>query len=121
MRKALQKEELAQVLDYDPEFLDWYFSVQCERELNAVIKQRKYVRKYYYEHKKKNNTKTKTEHHQKKYYEKLKADPERYNDYLKKKREYSKIYLKKKLRKILRNMKNIKRETENIKKSITKR
>jgi len=25
VRKALKKEELAQVLDYDPEFLDWYF------------------------------------------------------------------------------------------------
>ena len=48
VRKALKKEGLAQVLDYDPEFLDWYFSVHCERELNAVIKQRK----YYYEHKK---------------------------------------------------------------------
>jgi hypothetical protein len=87
VRKALKKEELAQILDYDPDFLDWYFSVQSEKELNAVIKQRKYVRKYYYEHKK-NNTKTKTEHHQKKYYEKLKADPVKYYDYLKKKREY---------------------------------
>jgi len=53
VRKALKKEELAQVLDYDPEFLDWYFSVQSERELNAVIKEREYLRKYYYEHKKK--------------------------------------------------------------------
>jgi len=60
MAKYLKKEDFIK-LGYSPEFLDEYFSAQSERELNAVIKEREYLRKYYYEHKKKDNTKAKTE------------------------------------------------------------
>jgi len=60
MAKYLKKEDFIK-LGYSPEFLDEYFSVQLERELNAVIKEKEYLRKYYYEHKKKDDTKAKTE------------------------------------------------------------
>ncbi|MGC8692594.1 MAG: hypothetical protein ACP5RZ_06255 [Thermoplasmata archaeon] len=94
MKKALKKDDLFRVTDFDADFLDWYFSVQNEKELNDVLK----IKNYNKTHSKELHKRYRERHPEKireynrERYLRIKNDPEKYKEYLEKKRKYYREY-----------------------------
>ena len=87
MKRTLKKDELFNITSFDPEFLEWYFSVQNEKELNDVLKIKNYNKTHSKELQKRYRERhpEKMKEYNRKRYWKIKNDPEKYKEYLEKK------------------------------------
>lgn len=84
-----------ELIDYDPEFLDWFFNAQNKRECEEAIRekeQRLRAQKWYSQSER---GRISSRNRAKRYYQKIRDDPEKYEKYNREMRKYNQRYISK--------------------------
>ena len=84
-------EKLLEETGFDREFLEWFFSVQSEKELEDALRAREKRREYWERYRQRYPEKVKEMNKRK--YEKLRQDPEKYQRHLARQRIYYRLHM----------------------------